>query len=83
MKAIDKDLRGRVFGTLGSLSQGAIPFSILIGGFILNISNTAFLGLFCSALVIVISFVYMKSKPIYNMLNSISMTPDDVIMVEE
>lgn len=83
MKAIDKDLRGRVFGTLGSLSQGAIPFSILIGGFILNISNTAFLGLFCSVLVIVISFVYMKSKPIYNMLNSISMTPNDVIMVEE
>lgn len=75
MKAIDPEIRGRVFGTIGAISQGAIPFAILLGGQIIRIWNTAALGLFCSVLVMGVSVMYIKNKKITNMLNSISTVP--------
>lgn len=83
MKAIDKDIRGRVFGAMGALSQGAIPFAILIGGYIMRTYNTAILGLFCSVLVLIVGIVYVFNKGVYNMLNGLNTPVEENSMVTE
>lgn len=71
MKAIDQDVRGRVFGTIGALSQGAIPFAILIAGQVIIFFNTAILAVLCSILVIIVGFVYVRNDKITTLLNNI------------
>jgi MFS family permease len=71
MKAIDPEMRGRVFGTISAISSGAIPFSIIIAGVIVAELNTAVLAILCSALVTVVTVLYVKNEKISKMLNSL------------
>jgi MFS family permease len=53
IRVIEPQYRGRVFSTIQALATGAIPLSIVIGGIIISYSNTAILGLVCTALVMI------------------------------
>ncbi len=48
IKAIEPSFRGRVFSIIQALATGAIPLAMVLGGVIISLSNTAFLGLFCT-----------------------------------
>lgn len=83
MKSIEPELRGRVFGTISSLSSGAVPISILLGGVIIAEFNVAILGMFCSVLVIIAAFGYMRNKKISIMLNSLDKVEESKTEIKE
>jgi MFS family permease len=53
VKVIAPELRGRVFSTVSAISGGAVPIAIFLGGVIVNSASVSFLGILCSALLLV------------------------------
>ena len=60
VKIVDPAYRGRVFSTVGAISAGAVPFSFLAGGYIVEYYGITGLGLFC-VLVMLIPTLDRKS----------------------
>ncbi len=71
MKAIEPKVRGRVFATIGALSQGAIPLAVIGAGFLVNKFNVAVLGIVCSVLVIITTIGIIGNKKVEALLNNI------------
>ncbi|MCK4551921.1 MAG: MFS transporter [Tenericutes bacterium] len=71
MKAIEPNVRGRVFATISALSMGAIPLSVIAGGFIINQASVALLGIICSGILIITIFIMLRNKKIPILLNGI------------
>ncbi|XMB72794.1 MFS transporter [Mycoplasmatota bacterium WC30] len=71
MKAIEPNVRGRVFATIGAISEGAIPLAIIAAGFLVDNSNVAILGIVCSVLVIITTIGISTNKKVATLLDSI------------
>lgn len=70
MKTIDPKVRGRVFGIISSLSAGAIPISMIIGGKIIEFSNVATLSIVCTIIILFPTFGFLTSKKVNRLLDS-------------
>ena len=66
VKAVEPNYRGRVFSILGALSTGAIPLSMIIGGAIVQATNVATLGIFCSVVMLYPLFGFTRNKKVLN-----------------
>lgn len=64
VKGIDPSYRGRVLSILQSLAGGATPLAIILGGIIIQYSNVAFLGLFCTLMVIYPMYGFIKNPKV-------------------
>ena len=71
VKVISPEVRGRVFSTITAISGGAVPIAILMGGFIIEVSNVAFLGVVCALLLMVPTFGFMTDKKVKGLLEGI------------
>jgi MFS family permease len=86
IKVIDPKLRGKVFSTIGAISGAAVPVAIFIAGPIIDLTNVAFLGIVCSAILLIPTGGYVFDKKVNNLLNSIekdSKTVDSDLLKEE
>lgn len=64
VKGISPDYRGRVLSLLGSLSSSTTPIAIIIGGVIIQYSNTAFLGLISLFLIIYPLYGFSRDRKV-------------------
>ncbi len=71
VKVIDPKVRGKVFSTIGAISGGAVPIAIFLGGPIIKASSVAFLGVICSALLLVPTFGFLFDRKVKTLLEGI------------
>jgi len=71
VKIVDADYRGRVFATIGAISSGAVPISMLLGGVIIEYYNVSILGLFCVIVVLFPTIGILTNKKVKVLINSI------------
>jgi MFS family permease len=71
VKVIDARYRGRVFATISALSQGLIPVSILLAGFLVDATSVSFLGIVCSVLLLIPTIGFFLNKPVKALLEQI------------
>ncbi len=71
VKIVDADFRGRVFATMGAISNAAIPFSMLIGGLIIEYYNVSMLALFCVIIVLFPTVGVITNKKVKVLIDSI------------
>jgi len=71
VKIVDADFRGRVFATMGAISNAAIPFSMLIGGVIIEYYNVSLLALFCVIIVLFPTVGVVTNKKVKVLIDSI------------
>jgi MFS family permease len=71
VKIVDPEYRGRVFSTIGAISAGAIPFSFLVGGYIVQYYSISALGLFCVLVMLVPTFGFLTNKKVRVLIDSI------------
>lgn len=71
MKAIEPEVRGRVFATIHALSMGAIPISAVLAGILIDKSNVATLGFVLSILVIIITLFMKSNQKVKSLFDSI------------
>ncbi len=71
VKIIDPDYRGRVFATVGAISGGAVPLSMLVGGIIVEYSSISVLGLFCVIVMLYPTLGFLTNKKVKMLLASI------------
>ncbi len=71
VKVIDPNYRGRVFSTIGAISGGAVPLSLLVGSAILELYGISVLGLFCVLLMIYPTIGFITNKKVKQLLDSI------------
>lgn len=64
VRGINPDFRGRVLSILGSLSSSTTPVAIIVGGVIIQYSNTAFLGLISLFLIIYPLYGFSKDRKV-------------------
>ena len=84
VKIVDPDYRGRVFSSIGAISQGAIPFAVLAGGLILEYYNMSILGLFCVIVLLYPTIGFLTNKKVKVLINSIDQknNEDEINKVE-
>ncbi len=83
VKIVDDNFRGRVFATMGAISNGAIPFSMLIGGLIIEYYNISLLALFCVIVVLFPTIGVLTNKKVGILIDSIDKHIDKKQTVEE
>ena len=83
VKIVDDNFRGRVFATMGAISNGAIPFSMLIGGLIIEYYNISLLALFCVIVVLFPTIGVLTNKKVGILIDSIDKHIDKKQPVEE
>lgn len=71
VKGISPDFRGRVLSILGSLSGSTTPIAIIIGGVIIQYSNTAFLGLISLILILYPLYGFSKDRKVLSFYNDL------------
>lgn len=71
VKGIEPNFRGRVLSILQSLSAGATPIAILLGGVVIQYSNVATLGVICIVLVIFPMFGFIKNRKVISFYDSL------------
>jgi len=71
VKIVDPKYRGRVFSTIGAISAGAIPFSFLIGGYIVKYYGITGLGLFCVLVMMIPTFGFLTNKKVQVLIDTI------------
>ncbi len=71
VKIIDDDYRGRVFATMGAISSGAVPISVLVGGIIVEYFNVSALALFCVIVIIFPTVGILTNKRVADLFDSI------------
>jgi len=83
VKIVDPDYRGRVFSTIGAISQGAVPFAMLTGGLILEYYNISILGIFCVVVLLFPTIGFITNKKVKVLIDSIDENNDKNGIVEE
>lgn len=83
VKIVDPNFRGRVFSTLGAISAGAIPFSFLIGGYIVQYYGITGLGLFCVLVMLIPTFGFLTSKKVQILVDSIDKNNKEIARLQE
>lgn len=71
---VEPEMRGRVFSTVGAFAQMAIPFSMVLGGVILESNPITLLGVICIALLLVPTFGFLTSPSVKKVLTKIDET---------
>lgn len=69
--SVEPEMRGRVFSTIGALSQFAVPFAMVFGGIILEYSTISVLGLLCSLLLLIPTFGFKRNKAVNELLSTL------------
>ncbi len=83
VKIVDDDFRGRVFATIGAISSAAVPFSMLIGGIIIEYYNVSMLALFCVIVVLFPTIGILTNKKVKVLINSIDTHQIEQTKIEE
>jgi len=81
VKVIAPEIRGRVLSTVSAISGGAVPIAIFLGGVIINLSSVAFLGIVCSALLIVPMLGFMFDKRVKDLLDGMDDEVNEQVQV--
>lgn len=68
---IEPEMRGRVFSTVGALAQLAVPFSMLLGGVIIEYTSVSLLGLGCLLIMMIPTIGFLKHKTVNRVLQEI------------
>jgi len=71
VKIVDPNFRGRVFSTIGAISGGAVPISMLVGGVIIEYYSISVLGLFCVVVMMFPTFGFITNKKVKVLIDSI------------
>lgn len=71
VKGIEPNFRGRVLSILQSLSAGATPIAMLLGGLVIQNSNVATLGVICIVLVIYPMFGFIRNRKVISFYDSL------------
>ncbi len=69
--AIEPQYRGRVFSITGSLTQVAVPFAFLLGGYITEQYSVVVLAVVCSVLIIIPSINFLLSKKVKQLFDDV------------
>ena len=72
--AVDPNMRGRVFSTIGALSQLAIPFAMVLGGVLLDYGSITVLGVVSITLLIIPIWGFSKNKRVKELLSDLDVT---------
>ena len=83
VKIVDPNYRGRVFSTVGAISAGAVPFSFLAGGYIIEYFGITGLGLFCVLVMLVPTFGFLSNKKVRILIDSIDMNNKEIARLQE
>jgi MFS family permease len=83
VKIVDPAYRGRVFSTIGAISAGAIPFSFLVGGYIVEYYSVSALGLFCVLVMMVPTFGFLTNKKVKVLINTIDKHNEENARLQE
>jgi len=83
VKIVDPNYRGRVFSTIGAISAGAVPFSFLAGGYIIEYFGITGLGLFCVLVMLVPTFGFLTNKKVRVLINSIDKNNEEIARLQE
>ncbi|KFZ26707.1 MAG: putative bacilysin exporter BacE [Candidatus Izimaplasma bacterium HR2] len=83
VKIVDPAYRGRVFSTIGAISAGAIPFSFLVGGFIVEYYSISALGLFCVLVMMVPTFGFLTDKKVKVLIDTIDKHNEENARLQE
>ena len=83
VKIVDPAYRGRVFSTIGAISAGAIPFSFLVGGYIVEYYSVSALGLFCVLVMLVPTFGFLTNKKVKVLINTIDKHNEENARLQE
>ncbi len=83
VKIVDPAYRGRVFSTIGAISAGAIPFSFLVGGFIVEYYSISALGLFCVIVMMVPTFGFLTNKKVKVLIDTIDKHNEENAKLQE
>lgn len=71
IKVIEPSVRGRVFATISALASGLTPIAIILGGYLIEATSVAFLGLTCSLLLLIPTFGFVTDKKVKKLLQGI------------
>lgn len=71
VRSIDPNFRGRVFSTVGALTQAAVPFSMLIGGALLGYGGVTAVGIFSVVTLLYPTLGYMFNQKVKTLVTSI------------
>ena len=74
LKIIDQEYRGRVFGVISSMSGGAVPISIFLGGIVVSYTNVTILGIICAGLLLIPTIGFLTNPKIARMLDDMDDT---------
>lgn len=83
VKIVDPNYRGRVFSTVGAISAGAIPFSFLIGGYIVEYYGITGLGLFCVLVMLIPTTGFLTNKKVKVLIESIDKKNEENARLQE
>lgn len=83
VKIVDPSYRGRVFSTIGAISAGAVPFSFLIGGYVVEYFGITGLGLFCVLVMLIPTFGFLTNKKIQVLIDSIDKNNKEIARLQE
>lgn len=82
VKVIDPEVRGRVFSTVGAISGGAVPISMVLAGIIIDLSSVAVLGIICSVILLFPTIGFMTNKKVKTLLDNIPSDDEEELEVE-
>ncbi|XFA98841.1 MFS transporter [Candidatus Izemoplasma sp. B36] len=71
MKAIEPNVRGRVFATIGALATGAIPVSLILAGVIIDNTNVAIMSIIFTILVTITTILLVSNKKVTRLFEDI------------
>ncbi len=72
-----------MFSTIGAISAGAIPFSFLVGGFIVEYYSISALGLFCVLVMMVPTFGFLTDKKVKVLIDTIDKHNEENARLQE
>lgn len=73
-KAIEPSVRGRVMGLVSTVAQGLIPLSILLGGYLLEVTSVRTVLIIFTGVGIMPFILFLKSKSVNQLLSSLKET---------
>lgn len=78
VKIVDPNYRGRVFSTIGAISGGAVPVSMLVGGIIIEYYSISALGLFCVVMMLYPTIGFITNKKVRTLIDSIDQHIEEI-----
>ncbi|QMS85287.1 MFS transporter [Candidatus Xianfuyuplasma coldseepsis] len=83
IKAIDQEYRGRVFGVISSISGGAVPIAIFLGGVIVSYTSVSVLAMVCSVLLLVPTIGFITNDKITHLFDSLDQGHNHVELIQD